>query len=407
MTAMTTKTTKTTHTLDPVVRRFLLSVAVGRFGTGLTLPFTLILLHEVRGIALPTVGLLLTIPGVVGLAAVPVSGALIDRFGPARVLRMALALLAVGSVLLSEAREPGTAVLALLLTGLGLGPSFPAANALLSGLVPRPEQLSRAFGMHFTILNAAIGVGSLVGAVVADVHRAATFTGLFLASAAAVLIQVCLVPSGPPRPPHDVEVAAPSYREVWADRVYRLVLVSTLLTAMTGYAALDSGLPAFGRVVGHVSPSTIALAFTVNTVLIVSLQLPVVRVIAHWRRTRALLLASLVWAFAWALLGAAPATWSVLVFSALFGLGEVFQSPVLQPLINALAPEHLRGRYNALFGMMFSVAFIVSPALSGLLIGNGLGRWWIGGLVVGSLASAGLTWRIRGLLTDAQDGLTV
>ncbi len=391
--------------LDPVVRRFLLSVAVGRFGTGLTLPFTLILLHEVRGIPLPTVGLLLTVPGVVGLAAVPVSGALVDRLGPARVLRVSLALQAVGAALLSVATEPSTAMVALLLTGLGLGPSFPASNALLTGLVTRPEQVSRAFGMHFTILNAAIGVGSLVAAAVADIDRAATFTGLFAVAAASQLVQMCLVPSGPPRPPHDVDAAAPSYREVWADRVYRLMLVSTLLTAMTGYASLDAGLPAFARVVGDVPPSTIALAFTVNTVLIVSLQLPVVRATLHWRRTRSLVLASLIWAFAWALLGAVPAVWSVLVFSALFGLGEVFQAPALQPLVNSLAPERLRGRYNALFGMMFSVAFIVSPALSGLLIGNGLGSWWIGGLVVGSLASAALTWHIRSLLTDAQDGL--
>ena len=398
-------TTSTPQALDPVVRRFLLSVAVGRFGTGLTLPFTLILLHEVRGIALPTVGLLMTIPGVVGLAAVPVSGALVDRLGPARVLRASLVLQAVGAVLLSVATRPGTALLALLLTGLGLGPSFPASNALLSGLVTRPDQIGRAFGMQFTILNAAIGVGSLVGAAVADIHHAPTFTGLYLGAAAALVLQALMVPTGPPPLPHDADAAAPSYREVWADRVYRLMLLSTLLTAMTGYASLDAGLPAFARVVGDVPPSTIALAFTVNTALIVSLQLPVVRATAHWRRTRSLVLASLVWAFSWALLGAVPATWSVLVFSALFGLGEVFQSPALQPLVNALAPERLRGRYNALFGMMFSVAFIASPALSGLLIGNGLGRWWIGGLVVGSLASAALTWRIRRLLTDAQDGL--
>ncbi len=398
-------TTTATERLDPVVRRFLLSVAVGRFGTGLTLPFTLILLHEVRGIPLPTVGLLLTVPGVVGLAAVPVSGVLVDRLGPARVLRVSLVLQAVGAAMLSVATEPSTAMIALLLTGLGLGPSFPASNALLTGLLTRPEQVSRAFGMHFTILNAAIGVGSLVAAAVADVDRAPTFTGLFLAAAASQLVQMSLVPSGPPRPPHDIDAAAPSYREVWADRVYRLMLVSTLLTALTGYASLDAGLPAFARVVGDVPPSTIALAFTVNTVLIVSLQLPVVRATLHWRRTRSLVLASLIWAFAWALLGAAPAVWSVLVFAALFGLGEVFQAPALQPLVNSLAPERLRGRYNALFGMMFSVAFIVSPALSGLLIGNGLGTWWIGGLVVGSLASAALTWHIRGLLTDAQDGL--
>lgn len=390
--------------LDAVVRRYLLSVVVGRLGTGFTLPFTLIMLHEVRGISLPTVGLLLALPGGVGLASVPVSGALIDRFGPRPVLRASLLLQALGTASLSVAGSPATALVALLIQGIGLGPSFPAGNALLSGLLHRPEQAARAFGMQFTLINAGIGVGGLVGAAVADVHHAATFTGLFLASSLAMLVQFALLP-GAPRPVHDAEAAAPSYREVWADRVYRLVLVSTLLTAMTGYAALDAGFPAFARVVGHVSPRTIALSFTVNTALIVALQLPVLRVMQGWRRTRSLMVAALIWSVAWTLLGVEQAVWSVLLFSALFGLGEVFQSPALQPLVNALAPERLRGRYNALFGSTFSVAFIASPALSGFLIGNGLGRWWIGGLAVGSVVSAFVTLRVRALLRDEQDGL--
>jgi MFS family permease len=389
---------------DPVVRRYLLSVALGRVGTGFTLPFTLILLHEVRGIALPTVGLLLALPGVVGLASVPLSGALIDRFGPRPVLRASLLLQAVATAALSVAGSPATALLALLVQGIGLGPSFPAGNALLSGLLSRPEQAARAFGMQFTLINAGIGLGGLVGAAVADVHQAGTFTGLFIASSVAMLAQFVLLPASP-RPFHDAEAAAPSYREVWADRVYRLVLVSTLLTAMTGYAALDAGFPAFTRVVGHVSPRTIALSFTVNTALIVALQLPVVRLMHGWRRTRSLVIAALIWAVAWTLLGVSQAVWSVLLFSALFGLGEVFQSPALQPLVNALAPDRLRGRYNALFGSTFSIAFIASPALSGFLIGNGLGSWWIGGLVVGSLVSALVTLRVRALLRDEQDGL--
>ena len=58
-----------------------------------------------------------------------------------------------------------------------------------------------------------------------------------------------------------------------------------------------------------------------------------------------------------------------------------------------------------LFGWTFSIAFLAAPALSGFLIGNGLGSWWIGGLVVGSLVSAGVTLRVRALLRDEQDGL--
>jgi len=117
-------------------RRYLTAVAVQRLGTGFTLPFTLILLHEVRGIPLPTVGLLMAIPGVIGLASVPVGGILIDHFGPRRVLIGCQLLMASGQLLLAFATAPWVALLALLLNGIGLGPSFPAGNSLLNRLVP-------------------------------------------------------------------------------------------------------------------------------------------------------------------------------------------------------------------------------------------------------------------------------
>lgn len=387
------------------VRRYLAAVGIQRLGTGFTLPFTLILLHEVRGIPLPTVGLLMAVPGAVGLATVPLGGVLIDRLGPRRVLRGCLWAQAAAQLLLAFATTPWTALVALLLNGIGLGPSFPAGNALLGRMVTEPQQVSRAYGMQFTVLNAGIGVGTLIASAVVDTSRAVTFEALFVAAAGTCLVMSALLPvvTGPVARTEDS--ALPSYKVVLADRAFRRVCLAALLFAMTGYAALDSGLPAYARVEGHVPPPVIALAFTVNTVLIVALQLPVLRWLRSWRRTQALAVASALWALSWLLLGAAVSTPVVLVFAALFGLGEVFQSPAFQPLVNALAADELRGRYNALSGAMFSIAFVLSPALSGALIGNGLGRLWIGLLVGGSVATSLVMLDLRRMLTDRQDGL--
>ena len=385
-------------------RRFLLAVAVGRLGTGLTLPFTLILLHEVRGIPLPTVGLLLAVPGVVGLAVVPLSGVLIDRLGPRRVLVGCLLVLASGQALLAFADRPLVALIALLANGIGLGPTFPAGNALLTGLVDDPSLAGRAFGVQFTLINASIGVGTLVGSAVVDVHRAATFEVLFVACAVLSVLQALLVPTAP-RPVRAADAPAASYRVVFSDVTFRRLCLAAFLFAMTGYAALDSGLPAYARVEGHVSPSAIALAFTVNTVLIVSLQLPALRWLRALRRTEALAIAATLWGASWLLLGVAASTAATLVFAALFGLGEVFQSPAFQPLVNALSSEETRGRYNAMSGFMFSVAFVASPALSGALIGNGLGQLWIALLVGGSVATALVLLSLRPRLTPEQDGI--
>ena len=385
-------------------RRYLLAVGVQRVGTGLTLPFTLILLHEVRGIDLPTVGLLLGIPGLVGLAAVPLSGILIDRLGPRAVLTGCQLLQASGMLLLAFATTPVVALGALLLNGVGLGPSFPAGNALLSGLVTEPSQVSRAYGLQFTVINAAIGVGTLISSAVVDVHHAVTFEALFVSSAASSVLMTLLLPAAT-RPAPSQKAAPSSYKVVLEDRVFRRVCFAGFLFAMTGYAALDSGFPAFARVEGSVPPSTIALAFTVNTVLIVALQLPVLRWVRRWRRTQALALAASLWGLSWLLLGLAASTPVALVFAALFGLGEVFQSPAYQPLVNALASEETRGRYNALSGSMFSVAFVLSPAPSGFLIGNDLAWVWIAGLVAGSVVTALVLLSLRSRLSDLQDGL--
>jgi predicted MFS family arabinose efflux permease len=397
--------------LPAPARRLIASVFVTSIGTGLTLPFTLILLHEVRGIALPTVGLLLAVPGVVGIAVVPASGALIDRLGPRTVLRVALALAATGNLVLAYCDSVATALPAMVLIGAGLSPTFPAVAALLNGLVDGPEQVQRAFGVNFTALNAAIGIGGIIGAAVIDVSSPATFEALYIANAASFAVQWLMLPAARPRVREEDEVEG-SYREVLADPTMVRVVTVSLLLALTGYAALDSGLPAFARVVGHVPPSSIALAFAVNTAVIVAGQLALLRVIVGRSRSKMLAVTAATWALSWALLGLVPGlpaggrTFVVLLFGGVFGLGECFMAPTLQPLINALATDRLRGRYNALSSAAFSVAFVVSPAISGALIGNGLGTTWLTGIVVLSLIAATVAVQLSRRLSPSQDGLT-
>ena len=395
------------------MRRLVASTVVAGFGTGLTLPFTLILLHEVRGIALTTTGLLLGLMGVVGLLVVPVSGALIDRVGPRFVLRLAGALLTAGNVALAFATSPLTALPALVLIGAGLAPSFPAIGALLSGLVDGAVAQQRAFGIQFTALNASIGVGGIAAATLVDVQRPITFQVLFLGNAVTCLVSALLVPRARTRPPVDQhhDLAPPSYREVLADGTFRRVLVVALLLAVTGYAALDSGLPAYARVVGHVSPRVIALVFAVNTAVIVLGQLAVLRLLRGHRRSTALALCLLIWGASWLVLLTLPAlsdtnrAFVVLAFGGLFGLGETLMAPTLSPLVNDLATDRLRGRYNALQGATFSIAFVVSPAISAGLIGIGLGRTWLLSIVVGCVLGALVAVQLRRRLTPAQDGL--
>ena len=367
------------------------------------LPITLIYLHRVRHIPLGTTGLLLGLAGLVGLATLPLVGSLSDRLGPGRVLPVIAIGMATSELAMAWAHSATTALLPVCLAGITQGGGFTVFSALLGEMCPEHELQQRAFAVNFAVLNGSIGVGSLVSAAVVDVAHPGSFQSLYLGAATAdvAFALALMVGVGGRRPPaaaHKDAAAQPGYQLLLRRPGVALVVGVSLLLALSGYAAVDSGLPGYANVVAHVSPRVIALSITVNTAVIVTLQMRVLRLMRGRRLSRCLAMVGLVWAACWLLLGLSrlpsglgTRSAMVLAFSALFGVGETFMQPTLAPLVNRLAGEELLGRANALSGGTFSLAFVVSPALSAGLIANGLGWLWIGALVAISLSVVGLS----------------
>ena len=400
----------TTHIPQPA-RVVIAGDAIAALGTGLILPLTLIYLHQVRGIRLPVVGALLAMEAAVGLVAVPFSGALMDRIGARKVLAAAFVGQAVGSVGLAWTHSVLTAIPVMLFFGASMAPRFPAFMTLLAGLTPRPDEQQRAFAVNFTVLNAGVGIGGVIGAAVASVHHPASFQAMFLGNAlCCLLFTVVLVKLPDIRPSQAPQATKVGYRDVLANRPLRAVVVATLVLAFTGYAALDAGLPAFATVEAHAPVRVVALALTANTALIVLAQLFVLRLVRALRRSRALAMIGLIWAVSWAIFGLAGLDLPyavriacILGFAALFGLGETFMAPTISPLVNSLADDRTRGRANALSTGVYSLAFVVSPTISTGLIAAGLAGLWIGLLCLGCLATIGIGFSLGRRLTADQD----
>ncbi len=409
--------------LPPAARRLVAAWAVWSLGSGFILPIVLIYLHRARHIPLGEVGLLLAIPGVVGLAAIPLAGALADRVG-ARAVACGLGVLLICSMLLlAWAHDAVTAAPALVLDGLAFGPGFSVFNTLLGQLAPGHDVAQRAFAVNFTVMNALLGVGTLVAGFVVREQHPGTFQALFVANAALGVVYVVML-RALPLPAHLTAAAedrprgeaprsdAPTggFREVLAVPALRRLVLISLLLALCGYAALDSGMPAYANVVAKVSPRIIALALTVNTAVIVAAQLGVLTLLGGRRRSRTLAGAALVWGVSWIIFGLSaapdPGIWRsviVLGFAGLFGVGETLFAPTLAPLVNALAPEGLAGRANALSSGSITLAFVVSPAVSAGLIAAGLGAVWIGVLAALSVLAAAVAWRLSRALPTGVD----
>jgi MFS family permease len=93
-------------------------------------------------------------------------------------------------------------------------------------------------------------------------------------------------------------------------------------------------------------------------------------------------------------------------FTALFGLGETVLAPTVNPLVNRLTDDRLRGRANSLAALSQSLAFIICPAIATGLIAAGAAAVWIGLLCAGSLGTIAVGARLRRALTSDQDHVT-
>ena len=154
----------------------------------------------------------------------------------------------------------------------------------------------------------------------------------------------------------------------------------------------------------------IALSFTVNTAVIVAIQMLVLRLVSRFRRTSALAAIGFIFAVSWVLLGFAEFVGSpgwriviLLTFTGLFGVGETVVAPTRNPLINSLADDRIRGRANSISGFAASLALIVCPAIVTGLLAAHLEGVWIALLCLSSLGIVAIAARLRATLTTGQD----
>jgi MFS family permease len=342
----------------------------------------------------------------------------VDRYGARRVVLAGLFAGISGLTLLAFATTPVTAGVALCLFGVQLGVAWPSINALVATVV-HGDLRQRYYGVNFALLNLGIGVGGVVGGFMVDVDRPGTFVVAFLVNAATFVAPV-LVLLGPlrhlhgraERPTADGGAPAAGYLQILRRPEVLWLTALSLIASFVGYGQMEGGFPAFARQVSEVSTRVVGFAFVVNTVVIVALQFWVMNRARGRRRTRVLVVMAAVWALAWAVLGSTglvpgsvAAVSGVLLFHALFGLGETLLQSALPAITNDMAPDHLRGRYNAVSSGAFQAGTIAGPVVAGLLLEHHLAGGFIAVVVLCCAALAGAALMLERRVTPQVNGL--
>jgi MFS family permease len=397
-----------TNRRDPLsseVRRMLLGIALNALGNGLVMPFAFVYLHSVRHIPTTIAGLIFSYGALISLLAAPLVGTLIDKWGPRPMLILSLCTLGVGYASFALIRTIPQAFLVMTVSAIGNSAAWPSQGALTTELTP-DHLRERIYGLQFALLNLGLGLGGLASSLIVSIDKPHTFEMLYVGNGLSFFVYVMVVLTlknvghrTKAQREHNASLEG-GWGDVIRDRVFVKVWVVALFAIFLSYSQIEVGFTSFATTIAHVRPSRLAWAYAVNTAIIALFQLWVIKRLEKLPRAKALAIAMMFWAAAWAVLSIAGlfkgvAVPALIMCQFVFAIGEMIWSPIMPAIVNQIAPDHLRGRYNSASTNTWLIGMIMGPASAGVLLGAGLWGLWLGLLFGGLVCAAFFAWRLK------------
>lgn len=374
---------------DTAHRRFVAIALIDATGTGMFLPVTVLFFTRIAGLSPLEVATGLSAGGMVGLAAAPVGGFLLDRVDARWVLQPTLAVRAFCYAAYGIVHSVVTFIPLACLANAAAQVGRPARNMLVTQIAADADRV-RLLAFASTARNVGFGVGGLLASVALAADSKMGYFVVLGVNAASYVAAAALLPGMPPRRNSSAGHAQARKRlAVLRDRTY--VLLAALNSLLLVHdSVLVVGVPLWLAEETAAPRMLAGFLFTLNTILVVTLQIRASQsgatVTGAARAYRYSGLAFLV---------------SCAIFASSMRLGAVLASVVLVLGVTALtgseiwgavgewgvslglAPDELRGQYLSLYSMGFGLQKVFGPAVVALVVTDG-GRtgWFLLGTVV-------------------------
>lgn len=370
---------------------------VNRAGT-MVLPFLVLYLTRTLGITPARAALALTVYGIAALLTMPVAGRLSDRLGPLVVMKASLLLSGV-LLLLFPLAHHFAAILVVTFFFAMLNESVrPPSLALVSDLVG-PPQRKAAFALSRLAVNLGMSIGPAIGGILAVFSFRSLF---FVDGATSILAGIWLMLAPWPTSPSErrqksasaqdweaAEDAEDLGREMEAESAAPLAapypvanlsafrnrrmlyFLAALIPVQVVFFQLTSTLPLF--LVRHLQlpESVFGTVFTLNTLMIVAIEVPLNTAMADWSHRRTLMLGALLYAIGFGSYAIITGPAGVFAGVVIWTFGEMILMPGSSAYAAEIAPPERRGEYMGLYTMSFSIAFSLGPFLGAEI----LQRW--------------------------------
>ncbi len=146
-----------------------------------------------------------------------------------------------------------------------------------------------------------------------------------------------------------------------------------------------------------ISKVELGILYSLNGLMVVFLQFPVVRALSPFRMTTALVAGSILYATGYGMMGLGHGLPLLTVSMFVVTAGEIITTPALMNLVANFSSVELRGRYMGVFGLFNSFGWSIGPLVGGYLLDRASGRGpllWTPVACLTLLAAAGY-WDLR------------
>lgn len=373
----------------------LLILWMGRFVTSFLSMYLVSDMHVSVGVA----GTIVSMYGFGGIFGCLYGGALSDRFGrPAMIVIGNLGSAAM-LVLLAFIGNPWIMAIALLAYGAISSMPTPAVAAYVSDVVPFRKQ-KRAYSLQTWAAN----FGFAIGPIIANQLVKISYALMFYAEAAVLVFATILMivffkevglgkrPRGevaPARASQAAESAAGnavehavkqtgesqrpqrfsvwrSYRRACADGALMSMVVLMFLYTLA-YYQIVSGLPISMTQIGLGTDEYSSL-LTINGGLLCLLQIPAIGLFQRMSNTRVLVLGMSITAVGYAFQIGANSWVAFAIATVLWTLGELGTFPIAATTVANVAPKDVRGTYQGLYNLVWSLSNAFSPLVGGWIL---------------------------------------
>ncbi|MFZ5881114.1 MAG: MDR family MFS transporter [Chloroflexota bacterium] len=368
-------------------------VFIDRLGGSLLFPFYALYLTEKFGINMAQVGGLFALFSISGFIGSAIGGALTDRMGRKSMLIFSLVMSSLSALVMGLVND--LMVFAALSVFVGILGSVggPAHEAIVADVLPA-EKRPQGYGIIRVIFNLAVVIGPAIGGFLATRSYLALFITDAVISILAALIVHFYMPETKPAPHPDAKHETmlqtfAGYGRVFRDSVFLAFLAVTFLQVVV-YINMNTTLGVYLRDHHGVPEVNYGWLLSLNAAMVVVIQFWLTRKLEKQKPMIMMAVGTALYALGFAMYGFVAGMAMFVLAMVIITVGEMVVSPFGQTLVASLAPEEMRGRYMAVSGLTWGLAFAVGPLLAGIVLDNfDPNLLWLACGTVGTISTLG------------------